>query len=344
MPFANILGQASAVATLTRALERDRVHHAYRFEGPDGVGKRLAAVALAQALVCTAGVVLGCGSCDACRRAATRSERAPEVPLHPDVIVVGRGVYPPDLIGGKKESSEISVEQIRRVVLARTPYRPHEARHQVFLIEDAELLGTSAANALLKTLEEPRPGTQFVLVTSQPESLLDTVRSRTLPVRFGGLPDEVLRSLLRERGIASEQADGIVPLAGGSASRAFELADPERSATREAFVRGMLDAVRGAGLGAAVAFAEGGERERGAVIEGLRALGAVFVREARAHASDPSPRALWAARRHELVLDAIDAIERNGQASLVLSGLAASLKAARQLRPGRPPGGLPARR
>ncbi|MBM4357450.1 MAG: DNA polymerase III subunit delta' [Deltaproteobacteria bacterium] len=344
MPFESILGQASAVATLTRALGNGRVHHAYRFEGPDGVGKRLAAVAFAQALVCTAGGPVGCGACEACRRAATRSERAPEVPLHPDVIVVGRGLYPPELIGNKKESSEISVEQIRRVVLARTPYRPHEARHQVFLIEDADLLGTSAANALLKTLEEPKPGTQFVLLTSQPESLLDTVRSRTMPVRFGALSDDVLKTILRARGIAEAELDGIVALAGGSASRALDLADPERSATREAFVRGMLDAVRGPGLGAAVAFAEGGDRERLAIVEGLRALGAVFVREARTHAIEASSKALWAARRHALVLDAIDAIERNGQASLVLSGLAASLKAARQLRPGRPPGGLPSRR
>src|SRR2546421_5057011 len=100
MPFERILGQPTAVETLTRALARDAVHHAYRFEGPDGVGKELAAVAFAQALVCQRGR-LGCGACEACRRAEQRNEGPPEVPLHPDVVLVGRGVYPPELIGNK---------------------------------------------------------------------------------------------------------------------------------------------------------------------------------------------------------------------------------------------------
>jgi len=337
MPFERVLGQPAAVATLTRALLRGKVHHAYRFEGPDGVGKELAAVAFAQALVCVGGVPLGCGACDACRRAETRSERAPVVPLHPDVIMVGRAVYPPELIGGKKESSEISVEQVRRVVLTRVAYPPHEARNQVIIVRGAEELSVSAANALLKTLEEPKSGTYFVLLTSQPEVLMDTIKSRTLPVRFGPLPDDVLRTVLRGRGIAEERIDSLAALAGGSASAALEFADPERSLVREEFVRGLLEAVRSPGLGPAIAFAEGGERERGWVVESLGALATTFVDQAREHAASGSPRARVAAERYALVVDAIDAIERNGQAALVISGLVASLKAARQLRPGTPP-------
>ncbi len=337
MAFEHVFGQPSAVATLSRALARGRVHHAYRFEGPDGVGKELLALAFAQALVCTAGVVLGCERCDACRRATTKSTRPPEVPLHPDVIFVGRALYPAELIGGKKEASEISVEQIRRVVLSRAAYPPHEARHQVVIIRGAEELSSNAANALLKTLEEPRSGMHFVLLTSQPEVLLDTIKSRTLPVRFGPLPDDVLRTILLARGVPEERVAELSALAGGRASLALELADPERSAAREAFVQGLLEAMRRPGLGAAVAFAEGGERERTWLVESLGAFAQVFVEQAREHAARGSSRALQAAVRHALVIDAIDAIERNGQATLVMSGLVASLKAARQLRPGKPP-------
>lgn len=344
MPFGTILGQDAAVATLRRSLARGQLHHAYRFEGPEGVGKELAAIALAQALVCPRGAGEGCGACDACARVARRSERAPEVPLHPDVILVGRGVYPPELVGGKKESSEISVEQIRRVVLARAPYPPHEAPRQVFIVRAADELGTSAANALLKTLEEPRPHTQFILLTAQPDLLLDTIRSRTMPIRFGPLPDAVLTGILRARGVPEERLATLCDLAGGSASRALELGDPERSAAREAFVGGLLEAMRAPGLGAAIAFAETGERDRASLVEGLRALAVTFAADARRRVAVEPARALVAARRYELVEDAIAAVERNGQGSLVLGALVASLKAGRQLRPHKPPGAPPPRR
>src|SRR5512140_4043379 len=98
MPFSRILGQPSVIATLTVALQHGRVHHAYRFEGPEGTGKEMAAFALAQALVCTGGDPLGCGRCDACRRAVTFSENKPASPLHPDVAIVEKGFYPPETI------------------------------------------------------------------------------------------------------------------------------------------------------------------------------------------------------------------------------------------------------
>jgi hypothetical protein len=102
--------------------------------------------------------------------------------------------------------------------------------------------------------------------------------------------------------------------------------------------------MRAPGLGAAIAFAESGERDRASLIDGLRGLAATFGVDARRHVASESSRALVAARRHELVEDAIASIERNGQGSLVLGALVASLKAGRQLRPDKPPGGPPPRR
>ena len=156
MGFSSLLGQPTVVQTLERALTARQVHHAYRFEGPDGVGKELAALRLAQALVCEKGDPFGCETCSACHRAITFATETPEVPLHPDVLLVQRGLYPPSVLGStSSEATGIGVDQIRRIVLGRVGFPPHEGKALVIIIRAAEELTVSAANALLKTLEEP---------------------------------------------------------------------------------------------------------------------------------------------------------------------------------------------
>src|SRR5690349_16535563 len=116
MSFAAILGQEPAVGTLQRALATGRVHHAYRFEGPAGVGKEMAALALAQALVCSTPAPAGqafaaCGKCSACARAVAFAKEPPHVPLHPDVIFIERGLYPPEALRrSRPETQDISVD------------------------------------------------------------------------------------------------------------------------------------------------------------------------------------------------------------------------------------------
>ena len=228
--FDRIDGQRPAVETLVSALRNGRVHHAYRFEGPDGVGKELAAFALAQSLVCERGGKLGCGECSACTRAVRIAEEDPRVPQHPDVVLLGRGLYPASALGtASRETVAIGVEQVRRVVLSRVGFTPHEARSLVFIIRDAHELTPQAANALLKTLEEPASHVHFVLLTSQPNRLLDTIRSRTLAVRFGPLPDAVVEAILERHGKPKELAR----LAGGSAAAALVLADEDVARRRE---------------------------------------------------------------------------------------------------------------
>ena len=105
-------------------------------------------------LVCAGGDPLGCGRCDACRRAVTFSEERPASPIHPDVTIIEKGFYPPETIGrSRPELQEISVDQVRTIVLAHAAYAPHEGRARVFIVRRAEELSVSAANALLKTLE-----------------------------------------------------------------------------------------------------------------------------------------------------------------------------------------------
>lgn len=317
------------MGTLVRALQAGRVHHAYRFEGPPGVGKELAAVALSQALVCTAGDPLGCGRCDACRRAAARSTGRPEAPLHPDVAIVAKNFYPAAVIGrSRDELTEISVDQIRAIVLARAAFPPHEGRARVFIIRDAEELSVGAANALLKTLEEPRPGTHFILLTSRGDRLLNTIRSRTLPIRFAPLAEPIVRDILRAHGVPEARHDLAVELAAGSASAALALSNDEETAARDAFVKQVLAAAAARDLGPAVAFAESVDRDKAALMRDLRALGAALARDARAAvAHDPRSAAL-SARRYQAVARAVVHLERNASPSLAMASLIAELRAA----------------
>ncbi|MBI4705612.1 MAG: DNA polymerase III subunit delta' [Deltaproteobacteria bacterium] len=329
MPFDHIQAQPTAVETLTRALRSGLVHHAYRFEGLPGVGKELAALALAQALLCAGGDVLGCGRCDACRRVAQRSAGPPAVPLHPDVVIVERGLYAPEAIGkDTPEKSHISVHQVRRVVLARVVYPPHEGRALVFIVRAADELHVSAANALLKTLEEPRPGVHFLLLTSRPERLLGTIRSRSLPVRFGPLPDRVIESVLREQGVEESRIAAAVELAGGSASAALAAAEPALAERRERFLQAVREAVAAPDAGRAVELGEAQEQNRERVRADLAALGASLARRARSAVASEPAQAEREARRYRLVAEAMDGLERNASTNLSVASLVLRLRGA----------------
>jgi DNA polymerase III subunit delta' len=330
VPFTHIRGQATAVATLETALRGERVHHAYRFEGPDGTGKELAAFALAQALVCTAGDALGCGACSACTRAVTFADERPHSPIHPDVMIIERAFYPPEMFRPEtvNETSQISIHQIRKIVLAHSAYPPHEGKARVFIVRRAEELSVGAANAMLKTLEEPRNGTHFILLTARPDRLLNTIRSRTLPVRFAPLPDEVVRSVLRAAKIPEERHELAIEIAGGSASLALELVDEERTAARDAFVAEALAAVSARDLGAAVAFAESRDKDKDQLKDDLRALAASLARVAR-QTVDSAPRTAGvAAKRYEAVAKAVVNLDRNASAPLTMIAMIQDMREA----------------
>jgi len=161
-------GQERVVAQLRRAIERDRVPHAYLFSGPRGAPMYDTAIALAMAMSCQRARGEGCGECDACAKIATG--------IHPDVVTLAR----------EGAAQIIPIENIRNQVIARMGSSPHEGEVRVFIVEEATSLAPPAANALLKTLEEPPARTLFVLCTTAPEQLLPTIRSRCQRVRFAG--------------------------------------------------------------------------------------------------------------------------------------------------------------
>src|SRR3982750_844191 len=205
MRLADLVGQDTARTALPRAIERGHLAHAYLFEGPHGVGKRGAAHGLAMAVNCATAPGTGCGACEICRRI--------EAGLHPDVPTFG-----PSGPGGQ------IVMDAAQAILALARSRPHEAAARVIVIDDADAMNPSAANCLLKTLEEPLARNHLVLCTSAPDRLLPTIRSRTQNVRFRPLSVAELLELARRQSIPEARAQIAATLADGSAARLVALA------------------------------------------------------------------------------------------------------------------------
>ncbi len=204
MRLADVLGHAQLRALLLRAVKARRVPQSMLFDGPDGVGKRTSALALAAAINCQQPGADGdaCGTCSSCRRIARGQ--------HPDVVVVG-----------PNEKGTITVEMAREVI-AQASFRPFEARRRVVVVDEADSLHASAQNALLKTLEEPPPSSMFLLVTARPDVLLETVRSRCPRVRFGRLgPSDLAEVLVRHCKVARGEAAALAAVGDGSVARAL---------------------------------------------------------------------------------------------------------------------------
>ncbi|HEX8791082.1 MAG TPA: DNA polymerase III subunit [Polyangiaceae bacterium] len=319
-----VKAQTTAVETVRRALATGRVHHAYLFDGPEGVGKERTAFGLAQALVCerrAEGQAQACGACSACTRAVPREPGA--TPLHPDVVVLERGLYDPATLGRKSpETQELSIDQVRTLVLARAAFGPHEGRAKVFIVRRAEEMSIAASNALLKTLEEPGARTHFVLLSATPDALLPTIRSRTQRVRFGALPDAVVTDLLVERGVDATRAKDIAVLSGGSMATASTLADPDASARREDFVSRAMAALGAPTTGPALDLAtDAKQADKIALAAYIEAFAAALAAEARASAGAGDRRADQAAARHALALAAIQQLDANASNQLAMESM-----------------------
>jgi DNA polymerase-3 subunit delta' len=156
-----------------------------------------------------------CGECAACRRIARG--------VHPDVISIAPA-----------ESGSIKIAQVRDVI-AGAGYRPFEGRRRVVIIDEADALVPDAQNALLKTLEEPPSASIFVLVSSLPDALLPTVRSRCPRLRFGSLSaGDIAAVLMRDHGYAEPDARSAAADADGSIGRALAAESAELADAREA--------------------------------------------------------------------------------------------------------------
>jgi DNA polymerase-3 subunit delta' len=229
-----ILGQQRALDILQAAMRGGRMHHAWIFHGPAGVGKATTARWLAQILLChspTSGSE-ACNRCESCRLF-----NSPDG-AHPDLHIITKELAAfSDFahLRGKKQMN-IPIDLLRELMLggwvgekyleapiAKSPMMRH---NKVFVIDEAELLDDAGANALLKTLEEPSPGTYIILITTHEDQLLQTIRSRCQRVAFGPLDDEQVKAWLAEHppeagtALTDEQQSFIIKFARGSLGRA----------------------------------------------------------------------------------------------------------------------------
>jgi DNA polymerase III subunit delta' len=221
MVLASVVGQPRAVEVLQAALRSGKVHHAYLFAGQEGVGKERTALALAQALTCPELPDEGCGTCSSCTRVARGAH--PDVTwLMPDAERLARGLAGRSDFQGNP-SRDIRVEQIRGL-LERISLRGLESRRKLAILVSAQDMNTQAQNAFLKTLEEPPSDTTLVLIASEADRLLPTIRSRCSRVPFGPLPVELVAERLRqERQVDEQTARLAAVMSGGSLGRALAL-------------------------------------------------------------------------------------------------------------------------
>src|ERR1700722_19854422 len=175
--FSDLVGQSHVTSTLANAIKNDRVAHAYIFSGARGVGKTTAARILAKALNCAKGPTAEpCGECDSCKEIAAGTSL--------DVIEIDA-------------ASNRGIDQIREL-REMVRYAPAASRSKVVLLDEAHMLTSEASNALLKTLEEPPDRVIFVMATTQPEDLADTIRSRSQHFHFRALSFAEISSALEE--------------------------------------------------------------------------------------------------------------------------------------------------
>ncbi|MBF0620904.1 MAG: DNA polymerase III subunit delta' [Magnetococcales bacterium] len=183
--FDRIYGHGSVIKSLRQEVHGSRLAPGYLFSGPEGVGKSQIADALIQTLFCVDPIkdshgIKGCGQCRACRNMVDDN--------HPDLT----------RLGVEKGKTRISVEQIRQLSFTLS-LTAMEAAWKVAVIDDAALMTDAAANALLKTLEEPPKGTVIFLITANPGMMLPTIRSRCRKERFTTLSDAILSKILTEQ-------------------------------------------------------------------------------------------------------------------------------------------------
>ena len=234
----NILGQERATATLQRALQSDRLHHAWIFHGPEGVGKRTAALAFAAVLLDPDAMpnLAGEVECDPDGPTLRRIAAGTHPDLHLIVKELARFSRRPEV--RNRKLTNIPNEVVREFIVepaAQSSSAPSGARvRKVFIVDEAEILAREGQNSLLKTLEEPPPGTVIILITTEEHRLLPTIRSRCQRLRFTPLHEGAMQHWFdrRRRRLNEDETPSLADLADDD-EVPFEDADPFETLTGE---------------------------------------------------------------------------------------------------------------
>jgi DNA polymerase III subunit delta' len=224
LSFTNIKGQDSAISYLKVSMTHDTLSHAYIFLGPKGVGKFLAALNFAKVLNCYSPAKdEPCDACASCKKVDNFS--------HPDVFIL-RPI---------KKAGSIGIDEIRELI-KNISLRPFEGRRKIYIIDAAETLKHEAANALLKTLEEPPRDSVLILITDNLKALFHTIVSRSQVVRFSPLKLKEIEDILRkEYSVDEVSAHVLSRLSSGSFSEALKFKDGDMLAARALLLNGVLN-------------------------------------------------------------------------------------------------------
>jgi DNA polymerase-3 subunit delta' len=223
-----IIGQEKAIVFLRRVAANDKIASAYLFAGIQGIGKTTTAMGFALLLNCPEpGNEDGCGKCASCRRIIDGN--------HPDLI----------LVEVDEEKKAIGINQIREIN-RQLAFAPLLGRYRMIIIDPAEKMTVEAANAFLKTLEEPPPGNIFILNVRDPKELLPTIVSRCQRVPFRPLPTgEIVNWLVKNRGVDTQAAQILARLSEGSLGKALMMAEEDLLAERMSWIEMLNRAING---------------------------------------------------------------------------------------------------
>lgn len=196
MALKDVIGQEKAIGILFGTLSQNRTPSAYLFAGESGIGKKFTAVNLAKALNCqkaapqplTPNSRDACDECPSCKKIDAQT--------HPDLLML------------TPEKGEIRIEEIRAIEEALS-FTPYEGKRKIVIVDDAEAMNVSSANAFLKTLEEPPPQSIIILISASPDRLPETIRSRCSRINFSPLSpekcEEVIRTAISQQPVVSSQ-------------------------------------------------------------------------------------------------------------------------------------------
>lgn len=203
MSFGDITGHEKQIVQLQSTITQGRIPHAFLFHGPEGVGKKTTALTFGKTLNCLANRPDSCDACSSCRKADHGN--------HLDIIVVA------------PEGQFIKIQAIRDLQ-ERLKFKPREGKKRVCIIDDAERMNDPAANALLKTLEEPPPANLIILISARPFQLPPTILSRCRQLRFNPIVEEKEATFLKQRlNLDYPDARLLAISSGGSIARAIEM-------------------------------------------------------------------------------------------------------------------------
>lgn len=207
--FKDIVGHEQIIEHLKNAIVMDKVSHAYILNGPKESGKMMLAEAFAAALQCEKGGPEPCMECRSCHQAVDHNQ--------PDIIYVSHDK--PNIIG---------VDDVRRQINGDIAIKPYSSKYKIYIVDEAEKMNQQAQNALLKTIEEPPAYGILLLLTTNADAFLQTIRSRCIILDIKAVRNDVIRKYLMEHyQVPDYQADVCTAFAQGNVGKAIQLAASE---------------------------------------------------------------------------------------------------------------------